>query len=313
MTEDGTRKDIPHHDFATVLGAVLESASAMFPGADDFDLRFAVSLVGKMGGEEFPHLAERLPVIADLSLDEELDQGAAILTDIPTASALSSLVSIGVPEQKTTLDEDDFILLREALSPLLDALSEEYERAVGRPFGSIETVFLSDSARLEQTLEKLRGPLCRATVSLTVGDASKGQLDLVLPMRFTELLAESRAVSEEPAVRRYEHVELEETETRKTQPGAEARREPLMENIDLILDIQLKLTARLGQVEMPIGEILKLSPGSVIDIDRFADEPIELVVNDRPIARGEIVVVQENFGIKITEIISKKERIESLR
>jgi flagellar motor switch protein FliN/FliY len=85
-----------------------------------------------------------------------------------------------------------------------------------------------------------------------------------------------------------------------------------MENIDLILDIQLRLSARLGQVEMQIGEIMKLTPGSVIDIDRLVDEPIELVVNDRPIARGEIVVVQENFGIKITEIISQKERIRSL-
>jgi flagellar motor switch protein FliN/FliY len=86
-----------------------------------------------------------------------------------------------------------------------------------------------------------------------------------------------------------------------------------VENIDLILDIQLRLTARLGQMEMPVSEIIKLSPGSVIDIDRFVDEPVELVVNDRPIARGDIVVVQENFGIRISEIISPKERIQSLR
>ena len=85
------------------------------------------------------------------------------------------------------------------------------------------------------------------------------------------------------------------------------------ENVDLILDIQLRLTARLGQMEMPVGEIMKLSPGSVIDIDRFVDEPVELVVNDRPIARGDIVVVQENFGIKIIEIISPTERIQSLK
>ncbi len=85
------------------------------------------------------------------------------------------------------------------------------------------------------------------------------------------------------------------------------------ENIDLILDIPLRLTARLGQMEMSVGEIMKLSPGSVIDIDRFVDEPIELVVNDRLIARGDIVVVQENFGIKISEIVSPRERIQSLR
>jgi flagellar motor switch protein FliN len=98
------------------------------------------------------------------------------------------------------------------------------------------------------------------------------------------------------------------TEASKPQESVEQ-----VKNIDLILDIQLKLTARLGQMEMPVSEIIKLSPGSVIDIDRFVDEPVELVVNDRPIARGDIVVVQENFGIRISEIISPKERIQSLR
>lgn len=96
-------------------------------------------------------------------------------------------------------------------------------------------------------------------------------------------------------------------------PEGRATREPTIKNIDLIMDIQLTLTARLGQMEMPMGEIMKLSPGSVIDIDRFVDEPIELVVNDRLIARGDIVIVQENFGIKISEVVSPRERIQSLR
>jgi len=96
-------------------------------------------------------------------------------------------------------------------------------------------------------------------------------------------------------------------------PGHRNMSEQSIQNMDLILDIQLRLTARLGQMEMPIGEIMRLAPGSVIDIDRFVDEPVELVVNDRPIARGDIVVVQENFGVRISEIISPKDRIKSLR
>ncbi len=110
----------------------------------------------------------------------------------------------------------------------------------------------------------------------------------------------------------YERAELQQEDSNAYSQAAGAR-EPSIENIDLILDIQLRVNARLGQVEMPIGEILKLAAGSVIDIDRFTDEPVELVVNDRLVARGEIVVVQENFGIRITEIVSKEERIESLR
>jgi len=84
-------------------------------------------------------------------------------------------------------------------------------------------------------------------------------------------------------------------------------------NLGLVLDISLKAVARLGQVEMPIGEILKLGPGSVIEIDRMVDEPIDLLVNDRLVARGEVVTIDEKFALRVTEIISREERIKSLQ
>jgi flagellar motor switch protein FliN/FliY len=85
------------------------------------------------------------------------------------------------------------------------------------------------------------------------------------------------------------------------------------ENYDVILDIELTATARLGSIEMPISEILNLGPGSIIEVGQFVDEPIELLVNDKLVARGDVVVVDEKFGLRITEIVSQKERIESLR
>lgn len=84
-------------------------------------------------------------------------------------------------------------------------------------------------------------------------------------------------------------------------------------NLDMVLDIQLVATARLGKVEMPIGDILTLGPGSIIEVGHLVDEPVELLVNNKLIARGDVVVVDEKFGLRITEIVSPKERIESLR
>ncbi|MBI4559640.1 MAG: flagellar motor switch protein FliN [Candidatus Hydrogenedentes bacterium] len=82
--------------------------------------------------------------------------------------------------------------------------------------------------------------------------------------------------------------------------------------MDMVLDITLVATARLGRVEMPIRDILALGPGSVIEVGHLIDEPVELLVNDRIIARGDVVVVDEKFGLRITEIISPQARIESL-
>jgi flagellar motor switch protein FliN/FliY len=84
-------------------------------------------------------------------------------------------------------------------------------------------------------------------------------------------------------------------------------------NIDRVLDITLVATARLGRVEMSIGDILNLGPGSIIDVGRMIDEPVDLLVNEKLIARGDVVVIEEKFGIRITEIITPEQRIETLR
>jgi flagellar motor switch protein FliN/FliY len=84
-------------------------------------------------------------------------------------------------------------------------------------------------------------------------------------------------------------------------------------NIEMVLDIRLVCTARLGRVEMPIGNILDLGPGSIVEVGHLVDEPVELLVNDKLIARGDVVVVDEKFGLRITEIVSPEERIKSLR
>ena len=85
------------------------------------------------------------------------------------------------------------------------------------------------------------------------------------------------------------------------------------ENLGVILDIELVATARLGRVDMPIAEVLSLGPGSIIEVGHLVDDPIELLVNDKLVARGDVVVVDEKFGLRITEVISREERIESLR
>jgi flagellar motor switch protein FliN/FliY len=86
-----------------------------------------------------------------------------------------------------------------------------------------------------------------------------------------------------------------------------------VQSLDFILDIPLKLSVELGRTRLAIREILQLSQGSVVELSKFAGEPLEVLVNDRLIARGEVVVVNEKFGIRLTDIISPVERIEQLR
>lgn len=80
------------------------------------------------------------------------------------------------------------------------------------------------------------------------------------------------------------------------------------QNIDLLLDVSLKVTVELGRATMAIKDILALGPGSVIELDKLAGEAVDIMVNDRLIARGEVVVVDENFGVRVTDIVSPMRR-----
>lgn len=88
---------------------------------------------------------------------------------------------------------------------------------------------------------------------------------------------------------------------------------PVHNNIDLILDVPLEISVVLGRAKKNIKEILDLGNGSLIELDKLADEPVEILVNGKKIANGEVVVVDENFGVRITNVISGEERIKSLR
>ena len=84
------------------------------------------------------------------------------------------------------------------------------------------------------------------------------------------------------------------------------------ESIDRLFDVILNISVELGRKQMQIKDILDLGPGKIIELDKLAGEPVDLLVNGKLLARGEVVVVDENFGVRITDLIDPKERIRSL-
>ncbi|HTV56680.1 MAG TPA: FliM/FliN family flagellar motor switch protein [Terriglobia bacterium] len=84
-------------------------------------------------------------------------------------------------------------------------------------------------------------------------------------------------------------------------------------NLDLLMDIELEVTLRFGQREMSLGEILNLSAGSVIELEQQVQDPVELLVGGRVIAWGEVVTVEGNYGLRVTGLASREERLQSLR
>jgi len=209
--------------------------------------------------------------------------------------------------------------------------------------GSVTLAFAaSDVARLSQLVMGLEAPGDDAAVADLLLEATNQALGaLVVRPEFSGVMAQAaapvREVSpgelDEATPLRAElgeagvtmaclaHVEPAAAAPRTTAPalatGAAAA--PAQEsgpgypaNLDVILDIDLPLTVRFGETEMTLDALTRLGPGSVIDLVRSPDEPVDVLVNGRLVARGEVVVVSGNYGVRVSEVVSAADRLRSM-
>ena len=113
---------------------------------------------------------------------------------------------------------------------------------------------------------------------------------------------EQEVKSNEPEVQGHEFDDLKDEGNQTT-----------MRDIDFLLDIPVEISVQLGQSRMLIKDLLQLGQGSVVELDKLAGEPMEILANSRLIAKGEVVVVNEKFGVRLTDIISPSERLTQLK
>jgi len=104
--------------------------------------------------------------------------------------------------------------------------------------------------------------------------------------------------------------DLNQTNEQTSYSSSESSNEDL--NLDVILDVPVTLSMEIGRTQINIRNLLQLNQGSVVELDRFAGEPLDILVNGTLIAHGEVVVINDKFGIRITDVISLSERVKKL-
>ena len=122
--------------------------------------------------------------------------------------------------------------------------------------------------------------------------------------------AAESAATEEGGAEKTDVKQKMEFENLASQPVAQRSGEA---NLDVILDIPVTLSMEIGRTEITINDLLQLGQGSVVELERLAGEPMDVMVNGTLIAHGEVVVVDEKFGIRLTDVISPTERIKKLK
>ncbi|HNR34087.1 MAG TPA: flagellar motor switch protein FliN [Candidatus Hydrogenedentes bacterium] len=262
-------------------------------------------------------IMRRAPVM--LCAHTQTGGGVALFLTTGNAAWMAARAMGNQPVDKSALDADDIAVLREVAKSCLGGgltyLMETLKRNVV-PLESVSVETLESSSAAE-ALASFTGDVVGSQFEFS-SNGLQGQGAIVFSMNLANNDESPQGHVKAADISKEEVQDilsgLEEGEEPVEKPAAvgESARRELPPNLDMVLDIRMVATARLGRIEMPIGEILSLGPGSIIQVGRLVDEPVELLVNDKLIARGDVVVVDEKFGLRITEIISTKERIESL-
>ena len=103
-----------------------------------------------------------------------------------------------------------------------------------------------------------------------------------------------------------------QADTQKSAAGGEEKGQDESKNIGMLMDLELPLSVELGRIRMMVKDILELGPGSLVELNKFSGEPVDIYVNNKKFAEGEVVVLDQNFGVRITALVGPDERIMNI-
>lgn len=310
----------------TVGNGILKGAFDVFDAMLSCTFQYEL---GKLQACTEDSLSEQLgpfPVAFQSKIQGDIG-AVALLFSVNDAAQFAALIQEQEFSPKDALSDDDRAMLKEIADPALGGGVTNLMERFGRDVAQLEDVQLVDTgADNAADLAALIGPgggLAAFTFTNNADISSSGVV--VFSQSLEEMVPDDQLSPAQPGLATEAELSPDEMSDILSGFGSEAgvggegeagpkRIEvPAPENLDMVLDIGLIATARLGRVEMPIGEVLGLGPGSIVEVDHLVDEPVDLLVNGKLIARGDVVVVDEKFGLRITEIVSTRARIESLR
>ncbi|OLR51964.1 flagellar motor switch protein FliN [Helicobacter pylori] len=236
-----------------------------------------------------------------ISAIEKEESSIELLAPVVLVTALSDLMLGGEGVSKEEIDNDDLDAFKEMASNI---------------FGAIAT-----SLKSQELLPKLNFTTINAEIAKELPKKEDYAKMIVFSFKM-EALKESQIILLTTAAFecQFEKTHKEEKEeTTKSATAEEVKTHDAslenieIRNISMLLDVKLNVKVRIGQKKMILKDVVSMDIGSVVELDQLVNDPLEILVDDKVIAKGEVVIVDGNFGIQITDIGTKKERLEQLK
>ncbi|WP_448531211.1 flagellar motor switch protein FliN [Pseudothermotoga sp.] len=296
---------------ATLILDPASSALGMIVGRET---RIKPAQITQTSLKDFVTKSKEKIVLADVKLSDALQMNLSIAMPASLVLKIADLMMGGSGEPADqNVDEIKLSALTEALNQMLGAsITLLAEKAKGKvSLGKLEVKLVDDFEKISTLFNPTELLVC-VECQVEMENASSSNLWM-----FAQLTA-IKAVHEKlfPKKKEEEKVKVQPAKFEEFAP-AETQIPPqpseIQQKLELLFDVPLKVVVELGRARMTLKQVMDLTIGSLIELDKLTGEPVDVLVNGKLIARGEVVVIDENFGVRITEIVSPKQRLYSIR
>lgn len=239
--------------------------------------------------------------MADVSISGDIEAKAKVLITSALATALGDMMLGGEGEERSEMNDEDLDATKEIISNILGALATSLSAQKDMPkisFAVDNIEFLTEDSLVNiGSLKKLYSYKAKA-----------GNTDSNIYFAFDDNLVKAFSPQQEEASAPQPKPSSNMQSTQKADLSSED-----MKNISLILDVQLPVRVRIGSKKLLLKDVLSMDIASLVELDQLANDPLDILVGDKVIAQGEVVIVDGNFGIQVTDIGTKRQRLEQLR
>ena len=238
------------------------------------------------------------PPLAQITLETQDNANLVLFISPKLATALADMMVGGEGESKETMEEDDLDATKEIVSNIFGAISTSLggQKELPKLNFNISNIVFIDKGNL--TLDDYK--------SFYTFAFKLGNIQDHLYFGFSEAFENLFKPQQQESSADNSH------STQRANDDKPLLNKMEMKNMEMLLDVRLQVKVRIGQKKMLLKDVIAMDIGSVVELNQLANDPLEVLVDDKVIAKGEVVIVDGNFGIQITEITPKKERIEQL-
>ncbi len=238
-----------------------------------------------------------------ISAIEKEESSIELVAPVVLVTALSDLMLGGEGASKEEMDNDDLDAFKEMASNIFGAIATSLKSQELLPKLNFTTI----NAEIAKELPKKEDYAKAVVFSFKMEALKESQIILLTTVAFERQFEKTHQEEKEEKEETTEGV-AEEVKTHDASlENIEIR------NISMLLDVKLNVKVRIGQKKMILKDVVSMDIGSVVELDQLVNDPLEILVDDKVIAKGEVVIVDGNFGIQITDIGTKKERLEQLK